>query len=585
MRFHTFPLQSPFTLPVAYQDATQKPVTENATGLPQFSGKPYAGFPYQAYADLMVEFSVQGIQPDDLVLFTLSHINVSDKALSAYITLLKNGYNLGVQIVPETIEAMKKGAPQAAKIHALEADLAAQYNHAVVLDETTPANGSLEELSELMERKAKPNESVQLKLITKDSDALLEALMQRTIAAGGIPFVLTSNNGSLRTNEHLLPLLLSHAARKEQLAFIPPEERLIQRHQKLFQIRNEIPVADENHYNVLQNATADATEKQRYADNKTYIENLAERRDVFKAYMARMKRVEWEKNGPGDGFFRTMSISPNTGIAERLNLPDNKLAPFLTEVLYLDEPNPTAWYQTLDTSVQHLADQFSKFEKIRVWRDDGKTDLSMSLAGRKMVPSSGTGNAVPAEIFTSPVDDSANGRFYINLPVNIDGYLLEGITFTFKDGEVTEIQVEKGSDEGIAHFKQLVLPGEGNTKAVVGFNRLGEFAVGLNRKITELTNHKPFDYILLSEKQDVHIALGNAYTVAGGTNESPRHEDMMTGSGPGSGFHIEGWLPGKNEPMRIYDEGKFTDAFVNTGLLAAEKKDVTRINNLFDTTA
>lgn len=515
-----------------------------------FSGLHFPAFNYDAYADLLVNFSVGGVQKDDLTLFTINHIDVDDRILYVYRDLLKQGYAIGVQIVPETIQKMYDQAPQSKAIQKLDAELAKEYSHEVVFNELD--NTIKGPLTALLRRDAKPGESVRLKVIAQDSDPLLEAVMKRAIEAGGIP---TMRDG---TNMHLKHLLFRNAQRPGQLGFVAPESGILSRHQKYFQIENFPSQSVQNRFR--DKAFENTPEyRKRVATNA----NHPAIRQNENYYSDRMRRIEFQ-DSPGDGFFRTLAISPSAGLAEKTQMTPTELEHFMNEVLKLNEPNPIAWYRNLDRIVRHLAHQLNKFESLHVWRDDGRTDLTMSMAGRKVVPSSATGNALPAEIFTAPIESSLQGKFYVDLPVVMDGRHLSGITFYFQEGTVTRIDVEEGKPEDIEYFKKMILPSEGGVNAIAGFNRPGEFAIGLNRTITALLGDRLLTDDYLAEKQDVHIALGDAYTVAGGQNESTRHHDFMTRSGEGSGFHIEGWLPDQpNQAVRIYDEGRFSETFIN----------------------
>lgn len=142
-----------------------------------------------------------------------------------------------------------------------------------------------------------------------------------------------------------------------------------------------------------------------------------------------------------------------------------------------------------------------------------KTDLTMSIKGRNAVVGGPDNNVPGGEVFTAPIDDSAEGHIYFDLPAIKYGQEVEGITLCFEKGEVVDFSAER--NEALLHSM---------IETDAGARRLGELGIGTNRGITVFTKN-----ILFDEKMGdtIHLALGRAYQECGGTNESAIHWDMI----------------------------------------------------------
>lgn len=142
-----------------------------------------------------------------------------------------------------------------------------------------------------------------------------------------------------------------------------------------------------------------------------------------------------------------------------------------------------------------------------------ETDLSFSIAGRKAIPCAGEYNMPDGEIFTGPVESSADGRIFFEFPAIVGGREVSGIRLVFRKGKV----VEAAADKNEAYLREML-------SADPGASRLGEFGIGANAGVTEFTRD-----ILLDEKMGgtIHLAVGRSYPESGGRNVSAVHWDMI----------------------------------------------------------
>ena len=171
-------------------------------------------------------------------------------------------------------------------------------------------------------------------------------------------------------------------------------------------------------------------------------------------------------------------------------------------------------------------------DKLRIIGED--TDLILSVKGRTAVISRGVNNLPGGEVFTAPVDNSANGTVFFDLPAIKYGQEVLDVRLTFENGEIVEYSA--GKNEGL--LEAMINTDDGS-------KRLGELGIGTNRGITRFTRNILFDEIIAGT---IHLAVGRAYEECGGINESAIHWDMIKTMKPGriiiDGKTLEGFKDG-----------------------------------------
>ncbi len=204
-----------------------------------------------------------------------------------------------------------------------------------------------------------------------------------------------------------------------------------------------------------------------------------------------------------------------------------------------------------------------QLESIRMQSANG-TDLTVGLAdghtweGACSKAENGTvfiANVPTEEVFTAPHCQRVNGVVKGTKPYVYNGQLIEGFSFTFKDGKVVEYSAEKNeellgqmldSDEGARRIGEIAL-----VPASSPIHRSGVL----------------FYNTLFDENAACHIAFGAGYptTVKGGAamsreellacgvNDSAIHEDMMVGS---EDMTITG-LTKSGETVLIFKDGEW----------------------------
>ena len=150
-----------------------------------------------------------------------------------------------------------------------------------------------------------------------------------------------------------------------------------------------------------------------------------------------------------------------------------------------------------------------------------KTDLEFSVKGREPISDCalwekdklGYLNLPGGEVFFAPVETSANGEIYFDLPcVYGFGKRVEGVWFKFKDGKVVDYKIDKGQK----NFEDVMKHATGEKY------RIAELGIGSN------PNAKPTGGMTIIDEKvmgTIHIAIGwnRGY---GGKNDSSVHWDL-----------------------------------------------------------
>ena len=161
------------------------------------------------------------------------------------------------------------------------------------------------------------------------------------------------------------------------------------------------------------------------------------------------------------------------------------------------------------------------------------TDLRVRVGGRRWISASGRHNLPDGEVFTGPREDATEGVVTFRMPSAWGGQRVEGARLRFEAGRC----VEADADE------RRRVPARRARHRRRARAALGEFAFGLNEAV-----RSPTLDTLLDEKMGgtVHMALGAAYAVTGGTNQSALHWDLVCDLREGG----EVYADGRSDPAR-----------------------------------
>ena len=202
---------------------------------------------------------------------------------------------------------------------------------------------------------------------------------------------------------------------------------------------------------------------------------------------------------------------PTEAYARDAAMPLDRYEAYVAAAMFLDTEDPVAAWQDLGRRQSGLVDYMTGVEEVRI--EGEGTDLSLSVAGRTWINSDGRRNMPSGEIFTGPVETSAQGKLRCSFPVCRGGREVSGIALEFQRGRV----VTAGAESGEEYLRSMI-------DLDPGARYLGELGLGLNGGIDRFTGS-----ILYDEKigGTIHLALGNSYPETGGLNKSALHWDLI----------------------------------------------------------
>ena len=181
----------------------------------------------------------------------------------------------------------------------------------------------------------------------------------------------------------------------------------------------------------------------------------------------------------------------------------------------LSQPAPD-----LSAAAQKLLDDVRGADSIRI-RGRAGTDLTLRVTGRGWLTDAlplepgALANYPGGEIFTSPLEDSAEGLLVADLtvPYTVDGLVDEPVTLRFRGGSVESIEGGRA-----AELLQRLVDEAGPSGRVIA-----ELGIGLNPTVI------PRGHVMLDEKaaRTAHVAIGSNVGSYGGVNESTIHVDCV----------------------------------------------------------
>ncbi|MGD8758811.1 MAG: aminopeptidase [Anaerolineales bacterium] len=227
------------------------------------------------------------------------------------------------------------------------------------------------------------------------------------------------------------------------------------------------------------------------------------------------------------------TMYPTQAYAQDAEMSLSEFQDYVYGTTYADAADPIVEWQAIHDMQQKLVDWLAGKKQIVV--KGPNIDLSLSIEGRRFLNSDGRKNMPSGEVYTSPVEDSANGWARFTYPAVTRGREVDGIELHFEKGKIVKASATKNQD-----FLLSML----DTDA--GSRFLGEFAIGTNKKINRFIKN-----ILFDEKigGTIHMAVGYGFPEAGSKNESSIHWDMICDMRDGGQIFVDGDL--------FYESGEF----------------------------
>ena len=322
-------------------------------------------------------------------------------------------------------------------------------------------------------------------------EPLVDACVRSILKAGGHPFVWFHSEGVQET--------MLHEASDDQLRFIAPAITAM-----VEQADASIAILAPTNTRALT-----GTDPSRTALQSKAMEPLME------TFMTR--------SASGDLRW-TIAECPTPAAAQDASMSLRDYEDFVYGAGLLNEPDPVAAWRGLGERQQRLIEWLQDKETVHIIGPG--TDFTVSTAGRTWINDEGHKNFPGGEVFTGPVEDSAQGVIQFTFPAYLRGREVTGVRLVFERGAVVDASASSGGD----FLDQMLNMDQ-------GARRLGEFAFGTNPGIQNFSKNTLFDEKIGGT---LHMALGRSIPETGGTNMSALHWDMVYNLREGAEVTIDG---------------------------------------------
>lgn len=234
-----------------------------------------------------------------------------------------------------------------------------------------------------------------------------------------------------------------------------------------------------------------------------------------------------------------LTLFPTEALAQESDMSLSDYEAFVFAAMALHEDDPVAYWRDKAEEQGRLIERLENAQRVRIVGP--QTDLSLSVEGRKFLNGDGKHNMPCGEVFTGPIEDSAEGHVYFGIPVAVGGREVSGVRLRFEAGRVVEATAEKGEE-----YLNAMLDAD------EGARYLGELGIGTNYGIPRATRNILFDEKLGGT---VHLAIGRSYEATGGKNESSVHWDLICDLREGGELQLDGEPVQRDGAFIGYDFG------------------------------
>lgn len=330
---------------------------------------------------------------------------------------------------------------------------------------------------------------------------LIEAVYEEAVKVGAYPYI-----------ELIVPraqeLMLQHG-RPDQLAYINPMQKL-----EVQKLDARIHIWGSANTKFLSGI-----------DPKRQAEQQRAREPIFTRMFERIAKKEMTWVG---------TQYPTEADAQDAGMSLSEYEDFVYRAGHLHRGNPIKHWRKVEKEQMRIKKILDRVDNLHVQSKD--TDLKLRVKGRKWISCHGTENFPDGEIFTSPIEGSAEGVIRFSFPATYLGREVEDVRLEFKKGRVVRESAARNQP-----FLKAMLDMDKGSRGV------GEFAIGTNYEIKQATKN-----ILFDEKigGTCHLAVGASIPEAGGRNKSALHWDMVCDLKKDAQISADGKV--------IYRNGKFT---------------------------
>ena len=332
------------------------------------------------------------------------------------------------------------------------------------------------------------------------AEPLTNEVLRAVLEAGGLPQIILSSDDLVETGFRY--------SNNEQLSWISPVVKTLYEE-------------------------VDVLIALRAFENTKYLANIDPKKQQVQAQARQELMQTYMKRAASGDLKWTLTQYPCPAYAQDADMSLSEYQDFVHSATYTDQDDPVSEWERIHDEQQVVVDWLNGKKEVSV--KSPNVDLTLSVEGRTFINSDGTNNMPSGEVFTGPVEDSANGWVEYTYPAIEKGKEVSGIRLEFKDGKVVKASAKKNEE-----FLLAMLDSDD------GARYLGEFAIGTNYGIQKFTKS-----ILYDEKigGSFHMALGAGYPETGSKNVSSIHWDMICDIREDSEIHVDGEL--------LYKDGKF----------------------------
>jgi aminopeptidase len=235
-----------------------------------------------------------------------------------------------------------------------------------------------------------------------------------------------------------------------------------------------------------------------------------QRNAIFGKAAGELSRIITDRFARGEMRW-TVTLFPTQSAAQDAEMSLAEYEDFVFTAGMLDREDPVSLWQAEAERQRKLIGWFAGKKHVQLHGPD--VDLRLSIEGRTFVECAGRENFPDGEIFTSPLEDSAEGWARFAYPAIFSGNEVTDVEIHFEAGKAVAEKASKG---------QEVLTSMLNMDE--GSRRLGEWGIGTNYDIQRFTREMLFDEKIGGT---IHLALGDGIPEAGGLNKSALHWDML----------------------------------------------------------
>ncbi len=307
---------------------------------------------------------------------------------------------------------------------------------------------------------------------------LITSVYQQALLKGAHPHV--------RLGIEALSEIFYKTASREQLQFLSP-----------------LDVFEMNHFDARLSILS--------PENTRYMTHVDPEKQVVRSRSQKQIHDVFLKRAASGDLRWCVTMFPTNAAAQDAGMSLKEYEDFVFQAAHVIDDDPIDFWKGIGKEQNRIKGILERKKTIHILAE--QTDLTVSVEHRRWISCFGKENFPDGEIFTGPVETSAEGFIHFSFPLIHGGRQVDDVMLWFEKGMVVKATATNGLD-----FLESMIEMDDGSK------RLGELAFGMNFGITQHTKN-----ILFDEKigGTLHVALGSGYPETGSTNTSGLHWDMV----------------------------------------------------------